>query len=278
MHYQIQLEATANICGASPYPLQLCASVTTSWRSHLIGFDMAGDWMKIQLELPDKPEVHYISGICNLEPDTVVGKLIRVWQWFNKHTTDGNAVGVTFALVDRLVGVTGFAEAMHLSGWLEHNGSTLTMPKFDRHTSESAKKRALSSERQSRFRNAPSVTNALPREEKRREEVNLDYMSGKPDASKQISLNSLKPQAIEVLDFLNTKTGRNYQPVEANLKMIAGRLKEGASVADCRAVIAKKVREWGSDAKMSEYLRPATLFNATKFAQYRGELVEASND
>lgn len=129
---------------------------------------MAGDWMKIQLELPDKPEVHYISGICNLEPDTVVGKLIRVWQWFNKHTTDGNAVGVTFALVDRLVGVTGFAEAMHLSGWLEHNGSTLTMPKFDRHTSESAKKRALSSERQSRFRNAPSVTNALPREEKRR--------------------------------------------------------------------------------------------------------------
>ena len=38
-------------------------------------------------------------------------------------------------------------------------------------------------------------------------------------------------------------------------------------------VIAKKVREWGADPKMSTYLRPATLFNATKFAQYQGELV-----
>jgi uncharacterized phage protein (TIGR02220 family) len=106
----------------------------------------------------------------------------------------------------------------------------------------------------------------------------LNSMSGKPDPVPHKGINGFKPQAIEVLNFLNTKTGRNYQPVEANLKMIAGRLKEGASVADCRAVIAKKVREWGSDAKMSEYLRPATLFNATKFAQYRGELVESSND
>jgi len=37
-----------------------------------------------------------------------------------------------------------------------------------------------------------------------------------------------------------------------------------------------KCREWGADEKMEEYLRPATLFNATKFAQYRGKLADAN--
>jgi uncharacterized phage protein (TIGR02220 family) len=96
-------------------------------------------------------------------------------------------------------------------------------------------------------------------------------LSGKPDF-----VNGKRSQAVEILDFLNAKTGRNYQPVDANLKMIAARLKEGATVDDCRAVIAMKCREWGADEKMEEYLRPATLFNATKFAQYRGKLADAN--
>ena len=107
----------------------------------------------------------------------------------------------------------------------------------------------------------------------------LNSMSGKPDALQPVSEKPkngthYNPQAREVLDFLNLKTNRRYQPVEANLKLIVARLKEGASVEDCRAVVAKKCREWSGDEKMDEFLRPATLFNATKFAQYRGELTE----
>jgi len=80
-----------------------------------------------------------------------------------------------------------------------------------------------------------------------------------------------KGDAEIVLAFLNEKTGRAYRPLTANLDFIAERLKEGATVADCRKVIAKKSREWtGTD--MAQYLRPATLFNRTKFAQYVGEL------
>jgi uncharacterized phage protein (TIGR02220 family) len=40
-------------------------------------------------------------------------------------------------------------------------------------------------------------------------------------------------------------------------------------------VIAKKTREWLHDEHMTEYLRPATLFNRTNFAQYQGELAPA---
>jgi len=129
---------------------------------------MAGDWMKIELELPDKPEVHAIANSLSIDPDAVVGKLIRVWQWFDKHTTDGNAYGVTYSLLDRITSVTGFGEAMMFVGWIEQNDKNLTMPKFERHTSASAKTRALTNKRVGKLRNGDSVTVALP--EKRREE------------------------------------------------------------------------------------------------------------
>jgi uncharacterized phage protein (TIGR02220 family) len=83
---------------------------------------------------------------------------------------------------------------------------------------------------------------------------------------------SIADQCIQVLEFLNLKTGRRYRPVPANIRFIAARLKEGASVQDMKCVIALKCREWRDDQVMSKYLRPATLFNATKFAQYEGEL------
>jgi hypothetical protein len=141
---------------------------------------MAGDWMKIELELPDKPEVHAIAGMLNIDPDCVVGKLIRVWQWFDKHTVDGNAYGVTYSLPDRISGVIGFGEAMAFVGWLEHHDKTLVMPKFDRHTSASAKTRALTAKRVASHKtksnansndvgNGAGVSDALPREEKRRD-------------------------------------------------------------------------------------------------------------
>lgn len=112
-----------------------------------------------------------------MDPDAVVGKLVRIWSWFDTHTTDGNASCVTFALLDRLSGVTGFAEQMALVGWLEQNGHTLTLPNFEFHNGETSKKRALGKNRQDKLRSnansdASSVTKASP--EKRREEKNIE--------------------------------------------------------------------------------------------------------
>lgn len=87
-----------------------------------------------------------------------------------------------------------------------------------------------------------------------------------------------RAQAIEILGFLNEKTGRQYQTAKANIDLIVARLNDGASLGDCRAVIAKKSREWLPDEKMAQYLRPATLFNRTKFAQYQGELGTPDGD
>lgn len=82
----------------------------------------------------------------------------------------------------------------------------------------------------------------------------------------------LKPQAVEVLNFLNGKTGRQYKPKPGTLEPILARLREGATVDDLRAVVAKKCRDWVGDPKMNEYLRPKTLFRRENYANYEGEL------
>lgn len=95
-------------------------------------------------------------------------------------------------------------------------------------------------------------------------------------------INGLRPECREVLQFLNTETGRGYEEVDSNLKLIADRLREGRSVDQLKVMIRFKVGTWLKDEKMSQYLRPATLFNATKCAQYVGEATEtkpeAKND
>lgn len=138
---------------------------------------MAGDWLKMEVDLPEKPEVWQIASIVGIDADSVVGKLLKVWRWFDAHTEDGNALGVTYPLVDHVAGVTGFAEAMALCGWLVQNGSVMSIPHFDRHNGKTAKNRALTAKRVAKCKekgngegNGASVTHALPREEKRREE------------------------------------------------------------------------------------------------------------
>lgn len=102
-----------------------------------------------------------------------------------------------------------------------------------------------------------------------------DKQNPTPSSSSSSSTTDSK-EAAGVLVYLNEKAGRNYKPVQANLSLIAARLREGATVEECRAVVDAKVAAWCTDSKMRSYLRPATLFNAIKFAQYVGELAVGS--
>ena len=141
---------------------------------------MAGDWIKMELATPDKQEVLAIAGRMGWDdPDMAVGKLFRVWRWFDQQTIDGNATGVTLALLDRIAGVSGFGAAMQSVGWLAVTDAGIRLPNFDRHCGKTAKDRALTAKRVANHKanakgngtgNAAIVTEALPREEKRREE------------------------------------------------------------------------------------------------------------
>jgi hypothetical protein len=139
-------------------------------------------WIKFETCTSDKPEVWQIAQSLGIDPDAVVGKLLRVWAWFDEQTEDGNAPSVTKALLDRNVGVTGFVTSMLQVGWMVEKDGQLSIPNFGRHNGDTAKKRALTAKRVSESRgnskdvtqvkqncNATSVTGALPREEKIRE-------------------------------------------------------------------------------------------------------------
>jgi uncharacterized phage protein (TIGR02220 family) len=75
--------------------------------------------------------------------------------------------------------------------------------------------------------------------------------------------------AVAILDHLNREAGREFADVDANLKLIRSRLDEvSGDEAGVRLMVSRMVQKWGSDEKMVEYLRPATLFGKSKFRGY----------
>lgn len=81
----------------------------------------------------------------------------------------------------------------------------------------------------------------------------------------------------EIINYLNRVLGTKYTyRCEANNKHIRARLAEGHTVEEFKRVIDNKHTTWGSDVKMSKYLRPETLFG-TKFESYLNEKGVKSN-
>lgn len=159
---------------------------------------MAGDWLKIEANTPEKEEVLAITATMGWDDaDITVGKLFRLWRWFDQQTVDGNASRVTSSLLDRVVGVTGFCDAVRSVGWLVISESGISLPKFDRHNGNTAKNRALTAKRVAKCKsvgnaesNGASVTEALPREEKRREDISPTVVGDKAPAKNPPRFNA----------------------------------------------------------------------------------------
>ncbi|HBR3614611.1 DNA replication domain protein [Klebsiella pneumoniae] len=137
---------------------------------------MASSWIKVEVITPDKPEIFQIAEILNIDPDAVLGKLVRIWAWADQQTVDGNAGSVTKGVLDRIAFITGFADALIAVGWLAYDGNKLILPNFERHNGESSKKRALTNRRVAAHRKnetqkvtLAALQKALPEEEEEEE-------------------------------------------------------------------------------------------------------------
>lgn len=110
-------------------------------------------WIKIEVILPDKQEVVTMAHLLKMkDPDTVVGKLIRLWAWADQQTVSGDCVGITCAYIDRLTFCKGFAKALMSVGWLGGEDGALQFLNFARHNGETAKARAESARRMAKSR------------------------------------------------------------------------------------------------------------------------------
>ncbi len=120
---------------------------------------MADFWIKMEKGTPDKPEILEMAEILSIDdPDSVTGKMVRVWSWFDSNSETGNAPRVTKTLIDRLTGVIGFTDALIAVGWLETTERGFSVPKFERHLGKGAKKRSSDAERKRQYRNSQNKT------------------------------------------------------------------------------------------------------------------------
>lgn len=148
---------------------------------------MVGEWLKFEKSTLDKPEVLAVAAALNWDADMAIGKFVRMWCWFDTHTVNGDARGVTPALLDSILRVTGFVAEAQKAGWLEVHEWGIRLPKFDTHCGETAKQRALGAKRNAAYRasnakgDAATVTDASPREEKKREEKKEQKQKTAPD-------------------------------------------------------------------------------------------------
>lgn len=112
------------------------------------------EWIKVEHDTLDKPEVFQLADIFGVHPDEAVGMAVRWFRWVDKHVhpsedvsrgerDDCHAPGVTRTLIEHAMGRAGFADALETIGWVrfEADGSAVIVG-YAHHFGESSKKRA----------------------------------------------------------------------------------------------------------------------------------------
>ncbi|HHH3638322.1 TPA: DNA replication domain protein [Klebsiella pneumoniae] len=197
---------------------------------------MASSWIKVEVITPDKPEIFQIAEILNIDPDAVLGKLVRIWAWADQQTVDGNAGSVTKGVLDRIAFITGFADALIAVGWLAYDGNKLILPNFERHNGESSKKRALTNRRVAAHRKnetqkvtLAALQKALPEEEEEEEEEVKDKIPPNPPRGREPKKSYPYPEQLNAEAWDEWKAYRSemrfkaYAPTERS---------EGAAITE----------------------------------------------
>jgi uncharacterized phage protein (TIGR02220 family) len=262
---------------------------------------MAGDWIKIRHALPRSGKVVRIMSACDADKLRTIGGLVSAILLFDEQTDDGFLDGYTLKTFDETIGMAGLGAALcnEKVGWMEENEDGLTLLEWDKHNGTSAKRRLNDAERKRVSRAQESCPQNVQKKtdisrtasgpEKRREEIekredvryelsssrtNCDDAHNEQDQNEatmkpeQPTNQTYGPQARAVLHMLNEVAGRNFRETDQNLKIIKMRLKEpGVEVQEIRKMIQRQRDMWAG-TEFERYLRPETLFNATKFASY----------
>ena len=94
---------------------------------------MAEHYMTLDRETLDKPEFSRIARELSISRGDAVLGVLRVWFWFDEHSTTGLVEGIGPEEIDRITGHTGFGNAMVKAGWLAVSTDGISQPRFDFH-------------------------------------------------------------------------------------------------------------------------------------------------
>jgi len=183
---------------------------------------MAGDWIKMRVDLATDPAVIGIAAALDCHENEVVGMLHKFWSWADAQSRDGHASGVTKKWIDRYVQRDGFSNLLEKNGWLVVDDDGITIPHFDRHNGAPAKARALAKDRQqnkrektsretSRSKSDESVTRE--EREKSKELGSNEPVVGQVELlGEQSNVTAIRPPYDEILGWFRQRLPSLPQP------------------------------------------------------------------
>jgi uncharacterized phage protein (TIGR02220 family) len=91
----------------------------------------------------------------------------------------------------------------------------------------------------------------------------------------RVETETYRGRASKIILYLNEKASKKFKPMGGSTKQILARLEEGYEDKDFYYVIDNRIAHWkgktfDSGKPAEDYLRPSTLFNQEKFANYLG--------
>jgi hypothetical protein len=173
---------------------------------------MAGDWIKMRLDLQTHPKVVRILSATKADKFRVIGGLHAVWSVFDTHSSDGRLDGYSPDTLDHIIGWQGFSAAMIAVGWLQVDGEeALLLPDFDEHNGKSGKRRAEDQKRKREDRKDPQSVRKLSEDEldKKRTREEKRRIDSKPP----LSPKGEKRPAICLRTFLDECAEKKERPV-----------------------------------------------------------------
>jgi hypothetical protein len=165
---------------------------------------MAGDWIKMRIDLQSHPKVVRILSATKSDKFRAIGGLHAVWSVFDTHSVDGALYGYTPETLDHIIGWQGFSQAMIAVGWMEFDGvETLVLPEFDEHNGKSAKRRAEDQKRKRNDRNCPQPVRNLSADE---QDENQDEKRTREEKRRDKYIPPISPELLK--DFLQVRKAK----------------------------------------------------------------------
>lgn len=210
-------------------------------------------WMRTELDLKGNELLAYalVYGFCQAEGHSFHGSRSYIMEWLGVSSKDT---------------VTRVMKSLVSKGLLLREEKNIRGMTFVEYTC------APRSENQT----TPGLKISLPQSENQ----TTPRLKIRPNNTREIDIEDKNPpispheqeDVDEVVSHLNAVTGKSFKAKsDATRKPIRARLREGYTADDCKRVIDAKVADWGRDPKMSKFLRPDTLFRASKFEAYLNE-------
>ena len=273
-------------------------------------------WLKLKEDFFSQPYVKKLRKIAGGDTYTIIYQKILlmsvktngyiIFQGIEKNLTeelalildedvDNIAVTLEFMKANKLIEQTGNENEYLLPEMLTLIGSESESAKWVRDYRERKRQNLLSTANPDNGNNNKTLqckADVMECKENVRIDIDIDKDKDK-DKEKEIKEKEklhppfppwgehpLNEKSIEVLNYLNLKTGKSFSVKNKNnLQNIGARLKEGFSIDQLKSVIDKKTAEWAADCKMNQYLNPETLFRPKKFEIYlnsRGKIPDTA--